>query len=431
MFETLGKKIGDVFQRLKGKGVLTESDVLVALREIRVALLEADVALPALKSFIEHVKEKAIGENVLKSITPVQMVIKFVHEELISLLSHPDQELKLRKNEPTIFLMVGLQGSGKTSMSGKLAFLLKERKKKVLLASLDIYRPAAQHQLEVIGRSIDVPTLEIISGQSPLDIAKRSLTLLPRYDVLILDTAGRLHIDQELMGELQDIKALTKPHEILLVADALSGQDTVRTAQAFQEDVGLTGICLSRVDGDGRGGAALSLRYCTGCPIKVMGVGELPPQVVPFEAQRLADRILDRGDVVGLVEKAAKLMNTQEEDLKRLQKGVFTLEDLAKKIKQIEAMGGIKGILDFLPGVHALKQNMQGHIEKTNFKRQLAIISSMTVKERRLPSILNASRKRRIAKGSGTSIPEINRLLDQFQQMQKMVKQFKGKRFGL
>ncbi len=329
--------------------------------------------------------------------------------------------------------MAGLQGSGKTSMSGKLAFLLKEKKKKVLLASLDIYRPAAQRQLELIGQSIGVDTLEIVPGQPPLEITKRALAFLPRYDILILDTAGRLHIDQELMSELQAVKALANPNETLLVADALSGQDTIQIAKAFQEAVGLTGICLSRVDGDGRGGAALSLRYCTQCPIKMMGVGELPHQVLPFDAKRLADRILDRGDVIGLVEKAAKLINAQEQEqeLKRLQKGVFTLDDLAKKIKQIESMGGIKGILDFLPGVRGLKQNMQGHIEKANFKRQLAIISSMTLQERRLPTILNASRKRRIAKGSGTSVPEVNRLLDQFQQMQKLFKRFKGKRLGV
>lgn len=428
MFDTLSKRLTGIFDRLRGRGALTENDVTTALREVRVALLEADVALPALKSFIERVKAKAIGEEILQSITPTQMIIKIVHDELVALLSHPQQSLFLRSAGPTCFLMVGLQGSGKTTMCGKIAFLMKERKKKVLMASLDTYRPAAQQQLAIIGASLGVDTLEIVPDERPLAIAQRALQAMPHYDLLILDTAGRLHVSSDMMEELIQIKALTSPHEVLFIADALSGQDAVRTAQAFHEAVPITGVCLSRVDGDGRGGAALSLRYCTQCPIKLMGTGERPQQVMPFDAQQIADRILDKGDIIGLVEKAAQVLDQQEQEraLKRLEKGIFTLDDLASRIRQIEKMGGIKGVLEFIPGIRGFKDQLQGRINQANFKHQLAIISSMTPQERRQPSILNASRKRRIAQGSGTSVPEVNRLLQQFTQMQKMMKQMKG-----
>lgn len=429
MFDNLSKRLSSIFDKLRGRGALTENDVTDALREVRIALLEADVALPAVKFFIEQVKATAIGEQIIKSVTPAQMVIKIVHDELIRFLSHPQEELYIRTYPPTIFLMIGLQGSGKTTMSGKLAFLLKEKKKKVLLASLDIYRPAAQKQLEIIGQAIAVDTLKIIPQERPKEIARRALDAATAYDVLILDTAGRLHIDQDMMTELQQIKEITQPHEILLVVDALSGQDTVRTANAFNETIdGITGICLSRIDGDSRGGAALSLRYCTERPIKLMGIGERPQQVIQFSAKRLADRILDKGDIIGLVEKASEMMTQQEQakSIARMQKGIFTLDDLGKKIQQIESMGGVKSFLDYIPGIRGMKQQMHDKIDKTNFKQQLAIISSMTLEERNHPNILNASRKRRIAKGSGTSVQAINRLLQQFLQMQKVFKQMKG-----
>jgi signal recognition particle subunit SRP54 len=425
MFESLGRRLSDIFDQLRRKSGLTEADVTAALRHIRIALLEADVALPAIAALLDDVKSHVIGTQVLKSIAPDQMIIKAVHEGLIRLLDHSDQNWIMGRKKPTVFLMAGLQGSGKTTMSAKIAWLFKDRK--VLMASLDIYRPAAQKQLEILGQSISVDTLPIIEGQAPQDIARRALLAAESYDLLIVDTAGRLHRDAEMMQELRSIKDLIHPDEVLLVIDALSGQDGLTTAKEFHQDIGLTGVGLSRVDGDGRGGVALSLRHATGCPIKVMGMGENPSQVMLFEAKRLADRILDKGDIVGLVEKAQVLAETvnQEAQMKRMQKGIFTLEDVSTHLKQLESLGGLKGVLGFLPGMRGIKDQLEQHPDRANFKQQQAIISSMTLTERRRPELLNASRKRRIALGSGTDVAAVNRLLEQFFQMQKMMKSLK------
>jgi signal recognition particle subunit SRP54 len=425
MFESLGRRLGDIFDQLRRKKGLTEADVTAALRHIRIALLEADVALPAITALLDDVKAHVVGTAVLKSIAPDQMIIKAVHEGLIRLLDHSEQAWILGHKKPSIFLMAGLQGSGKTTMSAKIAWLFKARK--VLMASLDIYRPAAQKQLEILGQSINVDTLPIIEGQAPLDIARRALLAAESYDILIVDTAGRLHIDDTMMQELHAIKELIQPDEVLLVIDALSGQDGLTTAKHFHQNIGITGVGLSRVDGDGRGGVALSLRYATGCPIKVMGMGEHPSQVMLFEAKRLADRILDKGDIVGLVEKAQVLAESvnQEAQMKRMQSGIFTLEDVSTHLKQLESLGGLKGVLGFLPGMRGIKEQLEQHPDRANFKQHQAIISSMTPTERRRPELLNASRKRRIALGSGADVAAVNRLLDQFFQMQKMMKSFK------
>ena len=431
MFQNLSQKLLGIFDHMRGQGALTEEDITSALREIRIALLEADVALPALKEFIESVKKEALGERVLKSLTPAHVMTKIVHDHLIELLSHPNEKLYLNSHGTTCFLMVGLQGSGKTTMCGKLAYLLKERNKKILMASLDIYRPAAQHQLELIAQSLGVDSLSIVPDEKPLSIAQRALAVMHSYDVLILDTAGRLHIDQDMMDELKQIKTLCHPHETLFVADALSGQDCVHTAKVFQEAVEITGICLSRIDGDSRGGAALSLRVCTQRPIKLLGTGERPSQVMLLDPEKIADRILDKGDILGLVTKATEAISKEEQDktLRRLEKGIFTLEDFADKIKSVEKMGGVSQLLEMIPGMQSIRAQVQDKLSQNPFKKQLAIISSMTRKERSQPDILNASRKRRIAQGSGTSVQEINRLLQQFQQMQKMMKQMRGFKF--
>ena len=424
MFESLGRRFSDIFDQLRRKSGLTEADVTTALRHIRVALLEADVALPAIAALMEDVKNHVIGTQVLKSISPDQMVIKAVHDALIRLLDHPQQAWILGPKKPTIFLMAGLQGSGKTTMSAKIAWLFKDQK--VLMASLDIYRPAAQHQLEILGQAMGVDTLPIIEGQKPMDIARRAVDVGSNYDILIIDTAGRLHVDEAMMHELREVKQYLHPDEVLLVMDALSGQDGLHTAQRFHQDIGITGVGLSRIDGDGRGGVALSLRQATGCPIKVMGMGENPSQVMVFDPKRLADRILDKGDIVGLVEKAQHLveMADHESQMKRLQQGVFTLEDVSRHLKQLESLGGLKGLLGFLPGMRGLKDQLDQNPDRADFKKQQAIISSMTVLERRRPELLNASRKRRIALGSGTDVPSINRLIAQWSQMQKMMKSF-------
>ncbi len=425
MFESLGRRLSNIFDQLRRKNGLTETDVTDALRHIRIALLEADVALPAIAALLDDVKTHVIGTHVLKSIAPDQMIIKAVHEGLIRLLHHSDQSWIMGRKKPTVFLMTGLQGAGKTTMCAKIAWMFKDQK--VLMASLDIYRPAAQKQLEILGQSINVDTLPIIEGQGPLDIARRALLVAESYDILIVDTAGRLHRDQEMMQELRSIKDLIHPDEVLLVIDALSGQDGLTTAKEFHKDIGLTGVGLSRVDGDGRGGVALSLRHATGCPIKVMGMGENPSQVMLFEAKRLADRILDKGDIVGLVEKAQVLAETinQEAQMKRMQQGIFTLEDVSNHLKQLESLGGLKSVLGFLPGMRSIKDQLEQHPDQADFKKQQSIISSMTPTERRRPELLNASRKRRIALGSGTDVAAVNRLMEQFFQMQKMMKSFK------
>jgi signal recognition particle subunit SRP54 len=429
MFESLSNRLNDVFDRLRRRGALSEDDVNAALREIRVALLEADVALPVVKDFVNAVREKAVGQEVLRSVTPAQMVVKLVHDHLVETLGGAEaQPLDLNAPAPVVVMMVGLQGSGKTTTAAKLARLLQQRqRKKVLLASLDVQRPAAQEQLAVLARQIEAVSLPVVAGQRPIAIAERALDTGRRegYDVVILDTAGRLHIDEPLMLEVAAVRDTAKPHETLLVADAMTGQDAVTTAKAFAERVGITGIVLTRVDGDARGGAALSMRQVTGRPIKFMGTGEKLDALEPFHAERVAGRILGMGDVVSLVEKAAETVDQEDAEklARKLQKGDFDLDDLAAQLKQLRKMGGMGGVMGMLPGVAKVKKQLdEAKIDDGVIKRQEAILSSMTKKERRNPKLLNASRRRRIAVGSGTSVPEINRLLKQYQDMASMMK---------
>jgi signal recognition particle subunit SRP54 len=429
MFESLSNRLNDVFDRLRSRGALSEDDVTVALREIRIALLEADVALPVVKDFVNAVREKAIGQEVLRSVTPGQMVVKIVHDHLVETLGGVAAAgLNLNAVPPVVVMMVGLQGSGKTTSAAKLARILKQReRKKVLLASLDVQRPAAQEQLAVLARQVEVTSLPIVAGEKPVAIAHRALDTGKReaYDVVILDTAGRLHIDEALMQEVAAVRDATHPAESLLVADAMTGQDAVNVAKAFTERVGITGILLTRVDGDARGGAALSMRAITGQPIKFMGTGEKLDAIEPFHAERVAGRILGMGDVVSLVEKAAETVDREEAEklARKLQKGGFDLDDLAQQLKQLRKMGGMGGVMGMLPGINKIKKQLEeAKIDETIIKRQEAILSSMTKAERRNPKLLNASRRRRIASGSGTSVPEINRLLKQYQDMATMMK---------
>ena len=436
MFDGLTGKLTDIFDRLKRRGALTDSDVSEALREVRIALLEADVALPVVKDFIASVKERSIGQEVLRSVTPGQMVVKIVNDALIEMLGGEDSEprlaegsgLELGSSPPAAVLVVGLQGSGKTTTCGKLAVRLRKReKKRVLMASLDIYRPAAQQQLKVLGEQTETPTLPAIFGEQPIAIAKRAMDTARRegHDVVILDTAGRLHIDEKMMDEVSAVKREASPIETLLVADALTGQDAVTLAREFNEKVGVTGIVLTRMDGDARGGAALSMRAVTGCPIKLIGVGEKLDAIEPFQPAGIASRILGMGDVVGLVEKATEAIELADAEklAEKLAKGQFTLEDMADQFKQIRKIGDLKGLLGMLPGIGKLKDKLSdANVDQKAVARQEAIILSMTLEERRNPKLLNASRRRRIASGSGMSVQDVNRLLKQYQQMSKMMK---------
>jgi signal recognition particle subunit SRP54 len=432
MFDALTTRLGDVFDRLKRRGALSEADVGEALREVRVALLEADVALPVVKDFIAAVREKAVGAEVIRSITPGQMVVKIVHDHLVETLGAAAEPLSFRTTPPAVVLMVGLQGSGKTTTTAKIAKRLVEReRKKIMLASLDVARPAAQEQLAILGTQIGVATLPIIAGQSPLEIARRALTSARNegFDILMLDTAGRLAIDEALMAEVQAIRDATKPVETLLVADAMTGQDAVNVARAFEDKIGLTGIVLTRIDGDARGGAALAMRAVTGKPIKLLGTGEKMDALEEFHPERIAGRILGMGDVVSLVERAAETIDRDEAEklAAKMQKGSFDLDDFAKQLRQMQKMGGMSGIMGMLPGVGKIKKQLaDANIDDRMLKRQEAIILSMTKQERRDYKLLNAKRKVRVAKGSGTSVPEINRLLKQFQDMSRMMKQMQG-----
>ncbi len=431
MFENLTGKLGNVLDGLKKRGALKEEDVLLALRDIRTALLEADVALPVVKEFIDKVRAEAIGEKVLRSIAPGQQVVKIVHDALVETLGHENAELNLATQPPAVILMAGLQGSGKTTSAGKLGKLLHDKqRKKVLLASLDVYRPAAQEQLEILGKQINIASLPIVAGEKPLDITKRALKAakVEGYDILILDSAGRLSIDDELMNELTAVRDLAKPIETLLVADSLTGQDAVTTAQNFNTRIGITGIILTRIDGDARGGAALSMRSATGQPIKFLGTGEQMDALQAFDAQRIAGRILDMGDIVSLVEKATE--NIKLEDAKKaaekLAKGNFDLDDYLSQLRQMQKMGGLSGLMGMLPGVGKIKNAMAGaNLDDGILKKHEAIILSMTKKEREKPELLNASRRKRIAAGSGTTVQQVNQVLKQFQDMQTMMKRMK------
>jgi signal recognition particle subunit SRP54 len=431
MFESLSNRLNDVFDRLSRRGALNEDDVNAALREIRIALLEADVALPVVKDFVNGVREKAIGQEVLRSVTPAQMVVKIVHDHLVETLggaSDPGSALNLNAVPPVVVMMVGLQGSGKTTTAAKIALRLKNRdRKKVLLASLDVQRPAAQEQLAVLARQVGVTSLPIVPGQRPVEIAQRAIHTgkLEGYDLVILDTAGRLHVNEELMLEVAAVRDASRPTETLLVVDAMTGQDAVNVAKSFTDRVGVTGVVLTRVDGDARGGAALSMRAITGRPIKFVGVGEKVDALETFHAERVAGRILGMGDVVSLVEKAAETIDREEAEklALKMQKGAFDLDDLAAQLRQLRKMGGVGGVMGMLPGIAKVKKQLDGaKIDDKMIKRQEAIISSMTKAERKNPKLLNGSRRRRIAAGSGSSVQEINRLLKQYQDMADMMK---------
>ncbi|ABQ31353.1 MULTISPECIES: signal recognition particle protein [Acidiphilium] len=429
MFDALSGKLGDVFDRLRRRGALSESDVIEAMRDIRLALLEADVALPVVRDFIAKVRLQAVGAEVLRAVSPGQQVVKIVNDALVDALGGEGAvPLNLNAASPIPFLMVGLQGSGKTTTSGKIALLLKEKqRKKVLLASLDTQRPAAQLQLAQLAERAGVASLPIVPGETPVQIARRAMETGRRevFDVVILDTAGRLAIDQALMDEVKAIRDVTAPAETLLVVDAMTGQDALATATAFNEAVSITGIVMTRLDGDARGGAALSMRAVTGAPIKLMGMGEKLDALEPFHPERIAGRILGMGDIVSLVEKAAENVDQQkaEQLAKKMARGKFDLEDYAEQLKQITKMGSLSGIMGMLPGVGKIKQQLaEADLDTSILKRQAAIISSMTKAERANPDIMKASRKKRVAAGSGTSVQEVNRLLKQFEQMKDMMK---------
>ncbi len=435
MFEALSNKLTTVFNKITSRGVLSEDDINTAMREIRIALLEADVSLSVVKDFIAHVKEQALGEKVVRSIQPGQMVVKIVHDELLKLLSSDNTTLNLNAPAPVCVLMVGLQGSGKTTTSAKIAKRLSaKQKKKVLLVSLDIYRPAAQEQLAQLATQINGTSLPIIKGEKPAATTKRALDFAKKggFDVIILDSAGRLHIDQELMEEVKDVKKIANPTEVLLVADAMIGQDACNVAKEFNDQVGITGLVLTRIDGSSRAGAALSMKMVAGVPIKFLGVGEKLDEIEEFYADRLAGRILGQGDVVSLVEKAIDNVNKEDAEklAQKMMKGVFNLEDMLTQLRQIQKIGSLGGIMGMLPGLSKFSAQVEAAGGDKIIKKQEAIILSMTIKERRNPDIIKASRKKRIAAGAGVEVHEVNKLLKSFEQMSTMMKQM-GKLGGM
>src|ERR1043166_3905082 len=428
----MSEKLGGILDRLTRRGALSEADVDAEMRGVRRALIEADVALDVVRSFTDRVREQAIGATVVKSVTPGQMGVKIVHDELVNTLGSDGETIDLNAVPPVAIMMVGLQGSGKTTTTAKLARRLVQRdKRKVLMASLDVYRPAAMEQLAVLGRDLDIPTLPIVEGQKPPQIARRALEAgrLGGYDVVLLDTAGRTTLDEEMMSEAAEIKSTASPHEVLLVADALTGQDAVNLARSFDERVGLTGIVLTRVDGDGRGGAALSMRAVTGKPIKLIGTGEKMDALEDFYPQRIADRILGMGDIITLVEKAAATIDAEKAArvAEKMRKGQFDLSDLRDQLVQMQNMGGMSGLMGMLPGIARMKNQLaSANLDERVLKRQMAMIDSMTPKERRNPDILKASRKKRIAAGSGVKVEDINRMLKMHRNMADVMKAMAG-----
>ncbi|MEY5008418.1 MAG: hypothetical protein RL764_1734 [Pseudomonadota bacterium] len=431
MFESLSERLGGVFDRLRGRGALSENDVREAMREVRVALLEADVALPVVRSFVDKVTEQAVGQSVLRSITPGQQVVKIVNDALVEMLGAEASELELAVTPPAIIMMVGLQGSGKTTTTAKIAKRLTDKeRKKVLMASLDVNRPAAQEQLAILGEQIGVATLPIVAGQQPVDIAKRAMQAakLQGYDVLMLDTAGRLHVDTQLMDEMKAVATVAQPAETLLVVDSLTGQDAVNVAKNFSEQVSLTGVILTRMDGDARGGAALSMRAVTGKPIKFVGTGEKLDGLDVFHPGRVASRILGMGDVVSLVERAAETIQHEEAEAlaAKMAKGQFDMNDLRAQLQQMQRMGGLGALAGMLPGMKKIQGAMaQSGMDDRILVRMDAMISSMTPKERAKPELLQAKRKIRIANGSGTTVQEVNKLLKMHQEMSTAMKKIR------
>lgn len=432
MFDNLSDRLGNVFDRLRGRGALSEADVREAMREIRIALLEADVALPVVRRFIDAVTEKAIGSDVLRSVTPGQQVVKIVSDELEEMLGGEASEgLNLAAKPPVVVMMVGLQGSGKTTTTAKLGKLLKDKQgKKAMMASLDVNRPAAQEQLAVLGEQTGVATLPIIKGQQPVDIARRAMEAarLQNVDVLLLDTAGRLHVDEALMAEMKAVASVSAPTEVLLVVDSLTGQDAVNVAQSFTNEVPLTGVVLTRMDGDARGGAALSMRYVTGKPIKFAGTGEKLDAIEAFDPKRVAGRILGMGDVVSLVEKAAETIKAEDAEAlaKRMMQGKFDMNDLRMQLRQMQNMGGLGMLAGMMPGMKKAKAAMAASgMDDKLLLHMDAIIGSMTPKERERPELLNAKRKKRVAAGSGTEVQDVNKLLKMHQEMGRAMKQIK------
>ena len=429
VFEGLSEKLQQTFKKLRGRGKLSETDVTEALRDVRLALLEADVNFKVVKDFIAKVKERAVGQEVLGSLTPAQHVIKIVHEELTALMGSTQSRITISSRPPTVVMLVGLQGAGKTTTAGKLAKLLQKQSKRPLLVAADVYRPAAIKQLQVLGEKLEIPVFAKEDNKDPVGIAKAAIEYAISHtrDVVIIDTAGRLHINEELMAELTTIKQTVRPHEILLVADAMTGQDAVTVAEAFNGALGLDGVILTKLDGDARGGAALSIRAVTGRPIKFAGMGEKLEALEPFHPDRMASRILGMGDVLSLIEKAQTAIDLDQakEMEKKLRKEDFTLDDFLDQLRQVRKLGPLDQILGMIPGMGSLKNKLQGaEIDEKELKRTEAIICSMTKKERKDPSIINGSRRKRIALGSGTRVQDVNRLLKQFTEARKMMKQF-------
>ena len=431
MFDNLTGRLGDIFDRLTGRGALSEADVATAMREIRVALLEADVALPVVKDFVDRVSRQAIGEQVMRSIAPGQQVVKIVHDELVEMLGPESGDFAVRAASPAAVMMVGLQGSGKTTTSAKIGMRLRDHQgKRTLLASLDVRRPAAQEQLAVLGNQAGIDSLPVVPFQTPRMIAARAMDTARKggYDIVVLDTAGRLHVDDDLMNEAVQVRDAARPAEILLVADAMTGQDAVTVARAFNETLELTGIVLTRADGDARGGAALSMRAAAGTPIRLLGTGEKLDALEPFHPDRIASRILGMGDVVSLVEKAQEQVEQEEVEAlaRKIEAGNFDLEDLAKQLRQLRKLGGLDGVMGMLPGARKARAQMEkANLDDRMIVRQEAMISSMTPAERRKPALIKASRKRRIAAGSGATVQDVNRLLKSYKDMTRMMKTMK------